>query len=152
MDHPWPSGLYEILAVNLIEGPSYMMSYFLSVALNILFVFHQFEYNASWCGILWIFPIEVCGASWMCRFMSFIYLDCFWWFFSLIFFFFFASFLPGTPRICVLIHMMVYHRPFTPCSFFFFFVSFLVMPHGIQNPSSPTRDWTCTLCSGSMES
>ena len=34
----------------------------------------------------------------------------------------------------------------------FFFVSFLAMKYGIQDFSSPTRDWTRTTCSGSSES
>lgn len=34
----------------------------------------------------------------------------------------------------------------------FFIVSFLAMKYGIQDFSSPTRDWTRTSCSGSSES
>ena len=36
--------------------------------------------------------------------------------------------------------------------FFFFFPLYLAVLRGIQNLSYPTRDWTHTLCSGSMES
>lgn len=44
------------------------------------------------------------------------------------------------------------HKGIRNTTFFFFFFSFLAMPCGLWNPSSPTMDPTCAPCRGGKES
>lgn len=105
-------------AINLIETPLSVICSLPLAASKILlvFVFQQFNYRASRCGSLWIFPtlsssyfefVELLGC---CRLM----LSSIWGVFSHCSFkysFCSPTSHSGTPIICMLVYLMVSHRP-----------------------------------------
>lgn len=51
-----------------------IMCYFLLVNFRwvlLWLLIYRFAYNVSGHGFLWVYPVVVCWASWVCRFMSF---------------------------------------------------------------------------------